>query len=130
MACDEKLVERIRTALHYVAGIGERRMFGGVCFTLNGHMFCGVVKDDLMVRLGDEVARQRLSEPHAREMDFTGRPLRGYLFVGRPAVKTVRDVRRWVNLALPSQEGCRQRCRGGVWLHEDRFESRSDGTRR
>jgi TfoX/Sxy family transcriptional regulator of competence genes len=104
MACDEALVERIRVATANVAALGERRMFGGVCFTLNGNMFCGVVKDDLMVRLGEEVARRSLSEPHAREMDFTGRPLRGYLFVGHPAVKTLRDVRRWIDLALAFAE--------------------------
>jgi len=53
MACDETLVDRVRDQLSGIPGIAERRMFGGVCFTLNGNMLCGVVKNEIMVRVGD-----------------------------------------------------------------------------
>ena len=65
MACDEELVQRIRVALGDAADLSERRMFGGVCFMLEGHMVCGVVKDEMMVRVGPENYAKALEAPHA-----------------------------------------------------------------
>ena len=73
MAYSEALANRIRAVLKRNRGTGERQMFGGVCFTLNGHMVCGVVKDELMVRVGPDVYPKSLKRPNARPMDFTGR---------------------------------------------------------
>lgn len=99
MACDEGLVERIRDAFQNLAGIGEKRMFGGVCFTLKGNMVLGVVKDELMVRLGEAAYADALRQPHVREMDFTGRPMKGYVFVSSAGMSEDTDLQYWVTLA-------------------------------
>jgi TfoX/Sxy family transcriptional regulator of competence genes len=99
MACDERLVARIRVALQGVEGTNERRMFGGACFTLNGHMFCGVVKDELMVRVGLEQYQSALQRLHTREMDFTGRAMCGYVFVSKPGIKNAASLRAWLERA-------------------------------
>ncbi len=77
MAYDEGLAQRIREALDDRPGIAERKMFGGLCFTLNGNMACGVTGDELMVRVGPDKHAEALERPHARKMDFTGRPMKG-----------------------------------------------------
>lgn len=99
MACDERLVQRIRDEIRHNAGIGERRMFGGVCFTLNGNMFCGVAKDEIMFRIGQANYNAALERPHVREMDFTGRPMRGYVFVARPGIESPASLRMWIGMA-------------------------------
>jgi hypothetical protein len=81
VACDEDLAARVRAVLPRSKAVTERRMFGGLAFMLGGHMFCGVVKDTLMVRLGPEAASRALGQPHVRPMDFTGRPMKGMVFV-------------------------------------------------
>jgi TfoX/Sxy family transcriptional regulator of competence genes len=98
MACDEGLVERIRSELQGTIGISEKRMFGGVCFTLNGNMVLGVVKDELMVRLDEAAYANALRQPHVREMDFTGRPMKGYVFVASAGLAEDVDLRRWAAL--------------------------------
>ena len=98
MVCDERLVERIRVVLELRPRTNERRMFGGVCFTLNGNMVCGVVGTDLMVRVGPDRYQDALQQPHVREMDFTGRAMKGYVFVGRQAIKNELALRHWIDL--------------------------------
>ena len=85
MAYDEDLASRIRAVLPPAEAVTERQMFGGLAFMLGGHMFCGVVRDTLMVRLGPEGADRALNQPHVRPMDFTGRPMKGMVFAS-PAV--------------------------------------------
>jgi hypothetical protein len=96
MACDEGLVDRIRDVLHGVRGIGEIRMLGGVCFTLNGNMLCGVIKDELMCRIGESAYAPALRRQHVREMDFAKRPMKGYVFVASAGLAEDEDVRSWV----------------------------------
>jgi TfoX/Sxy family transcriptional regulator of competence genes len=81
VAYDEDLADRIREVLPAGEAVTERRMFGGLAFMLGGHMFCGVVKDTLMARLGPEAADHALDQPHVRPMDFTGRPMTGMVFI-------------------------------------------------
>lgn len=100
MACDEQLVDRTRAALEGMAGTGERRMFGGVCFTLNGNMVCGIAGTDLMVRVGPGKYHAALRRPHARVMDFTGRAMKGYVFVGAEGIRSEAALRRWIELAV------------------------------
>jgi TfoX/Sxy family transcriptional regulator of competence genes len=99
MACDERLVKRIREVLRETRGTGERRMFGGVCFTLNGHMFCGVVKEDIMLRVGPTNYAAALRRPHAREMDFTGKAMAGYVFVAKAGAHNEKSLRAWIDMA-------------------------------
>ena len=96
MTCNEQLVARIRAVLASASGVAERRMFGGVCFTLNGNMVCGVAKDDLMVRVGTDRYAEAMKQPHAREMDFTGRAMKGYVFVAAPGIKSIASLEAWI----------------------------------
>ena len=100
MSCDEGLVQRIRQDLRTTPGIGERRMFGGVCFTLDGHMVFGVVKDELMVRVGSDAYAAALAMPHARPMDFTGRPMKGYLFIEAAGIEADASLWKWLESGL------------------------------
>jgi hypothetical protein len=78
MAYDEKLAQRVRQALSGQDGIVEKKMFGGLAFMLHGNMSVGVEKDRLMVRVGPDRYDEALARPHARPMDFTGRPMKGF----------------------------------------------------
>ncbi|MBM3216980.1 TfoX/Sxy family protein, partial [Candidatus Poribacteria bacterium] len=82
MPYDENLAERIRRVVAGRHGVTEKRMFGGLAFLLDGKMFCGIANSDLMVRVGPERYEAALSLPHVRPMDFTGRPMTGYVYVG------------------------------------------------
>ena len=97
---NEELVDRIRQVLGPRQDVSDKRMFGGVCFLLDGKMVCGVVGDDLMVRVGPLAFEESLQEPHTRLMDFTGRPMRGFLYVEEKGWKTPRVLLRWVEAGL------------------------------
>ena len=99
MAYDEQLAERIRDVLADAPDLVERKMFGGIAFMLGEHMVCGVVRENLMLRLGPEGAAEALDEPHTRPMDFTGPPMRSMLFVEPPGVREDADLERWVGRA-------------------------------
>jgi len=97
---DEGLAERIRTALRDRDDVAERQMFGGITFMVAGRMACGVIRDDLVVRVGPEGHDAALSEPHARPMDFTGRPMRGMVYVEPAGLLGDADLARWVERAV------------------------------
>lgn len=97
---DETLGSRIRDLLDARDDVDERRMFGGIAFLLTGRMFCGVVGDDLMVRVGPERYEPAMAEPHVRAMDFTGKPFVGYVYVAPAGVKTKAALQRWVESGL------------------------------
>ena len=99
MAYDEKLAERVRKAVATHKGMTEKRMFGGLAFLLGGRMCCGILSDDLMVRVGPERYAAALARPHVRPMDFTGRPLSGFVYVGSPGVKTGAALAKWLREA-------------------------------
>lgn len=96
MPYDETLAVRVRGVLSRNRGVDEKKMFGGIAFMIGGHMCCGVGGEDVMVRVGPEAYEDALSEPHARPMDFTGQPLKGFVYVGRAGVETDRALARWV----------------------------------
>ena len=96
---DEGLAERVRRALRARRRVTERRMFGGLTFLVRGHMCCGVVGDDLVVRVGPERYADAVSRPGARPMDFTGRSLKGFVYVGPTGYVTDRTLAKWVRLA-------------------------------
>jgi len=98
MAADQATVHRVRDLLAGRTDVRERRMFGGVAFMVAGHMLGGVHKDHLMLRVGPEQHAEALRQPHAGPMDFTGRPMRGYVTV-RPEGYDA-DLEHWVETAL------------------------------
>ena len=100
MAYDEALAARVRGILSPVAGFSEKKMFGGVCFLIHGNMCCGVLKDDLVLRLESRRAEKLLARPHTRAMDFTGRPLKGFVFIEAEGSRTARQLRAWLSLSL------------------------------
>jgi TfoX/Sxy family transcriptional regulator of competence genes len=100
MAFDEQLAERVRAALGDVPDVSERRMFGGLAFLVGGHMACGVVGDDLMLRLGEVGADAALDRPHVRPMDFTGRPMRSMVYVAPDGIGAERTLTEWVERAV------------------------------
>jgi hypothetical protein len=104
MAYDEALAVRIRRALPPDPRIREIKMFGGLAFVLDGKMFCAVVGDELMVRVGAEAYRATLARPHVRAMDFTGRPLTGLVFVAPAGVRGA-ALARWLEKARAYVEG-------------------------
>lgn len=99
MAYDEDLAERVRLALADAPGLAELKMFGGVCFMVAGHMACGVLGDELIVRLGPEAADEALGEPGVREFDFTGRPMRTMVVVAPSRVGDDESLAAWVGRA-------------------------------
>ncbi len=96
MAYDERLAERVADLLLDQPALTERKMFGGLSFLLHGNLCCGVVKDELVVRVGPDAYQQSLTTPHAREMDFTGRPMKGWVFVDAAALDSEEALERWV----------------------------------
>lgn len=100
MGYDESAAERLRGELERLPAVAEIRMFGGLCFTSRGHMVCGVLEKDLVLRVGPEGYAAALRRPHARPMDFTGRPLKGFVFVAPAGYATAAGLRRWLDLAV------------------------------
>lgn len=100
MAYDEGLAERVRRALQGRNDVVEKRMFGGCAFLVSGSMACGITAHDLMVRVGPERYEAALSRPHARPMDFTGRPLRGMVYVTAEGLRTDASLASWIEEAV------------------------------
>lgn len=96
MAYDLGLAQRVREALGPRSGISERAMFGGLAFLVDGKMFVGISGLDLMARVGPEQYLDALAMPGVRQMDFTGRPMKGYVYVGPPALEKDQDLEAWV----------------------------------
>ena len=104
MAFDERLAVRIRAVLKNRRDVGERQMFGGLAFMVRGHMSCGIVGSSLMVRVDPAEAEALLRKPAVRPMDFTGRPMRGFLFVDPPGIARLSSLRAWVGRAVAHAE--------------------------
>ena len=100
MAYDETLADRVREIVQESADPDERKMFGGIAFMVDGHMCVGVIKEDLVLRLGGEAAEVALKDPNVRPMDFTGRPMKNFLFVAPEATKAEKDLRGWIEQGL------------------------------
>jgi TfoX/Sxy family transcriptional regulator of competence genes len=99
MAYNEATADRLRAALRDTPGLSERQMFGGLCLMVDGKMFAGIVGDDLMLRVGPERFEELLVRPAARLMDFTGRPMTGFLYVGPAGFTADADLDAWLSYA-------------------------------
>ena len=101
MAYNENLAVRIRKILSpYKKKVVEKKMMGGLTFMLHNKMCCGIVKDDLMVRVIESKYRSSLNKPHCRVMDFTGKPLKGFLFVDKKGFATDKELKNWIGLGI------------------------------
>lgn len=100
MAYDKGLTERVAEILAERGDLSERKMFGGIAFMVGGHMCCGVINDDLVLRLGPDGSEKALQESHVRPMDFTGKPMKGYVYVSKQGVRTEARLRERLRAAL------------------------------
>jgi TfoX/Sxy family transcriptional regulator of competence genes len=96
VAYDEDLAERVRGEFALRENLTERKMFGGIAFMLGGNMACGVLQDDLIVRVGPDEYERALAQKHTREFDFTGRPSKGIVVVSAESVATDEALSEWV----------------------------------
>jgi TfoX/Sxy family transcriptional regulator of competence genes len=97
VAYDEDLAQRAREMLVARADVSERKMFGGIAFMVAGNMACGVLGDDLIVRLGDEEGEKALAEDGVRPFDFTGRPMKNIVFVSPEQTADDAGLAEWVD---------------------------------
>jgi len=100
MSFDEKLAGRINAILKNKKGMSSKRMFGGLCFLHNGNMCFGIQENRLMLRVGTERYEQLLKQKHVRPMDFTGRPLKGMVYVDPAGLRHGNSLKKWIKLAL------------------------------
>ncbi len=100
MAFDELLAERIRERLARRKHVEEKQMFGGVGFLLNGNLLVGVWREQLVVRLGPEEGEEALKEPHVKEFDITGRPMKGWVQVKPGGVEDDEQLKAWGGRAV------------------------------
>ncbi|HSH03019.1 MAG TPA: TfoX/Sxy family protein [Anaerolineae bacterium] len=98
MAYDEGLAERIRMVMVEWPNVGEKKMFGGLAFMVNDYMCCGVLGETLMARVGKENYEMALAKGHVREMDFTGRSMKGYVYVAAEGLAEDDELAYWVEL--------------------------------
>ncbi len=100
MAFTEALAERIRQRLARRKHVEEKKMFGGVGFLLNGNLLVGVWKESLVVRLGEEEGQEALKEPHVKEFDITGKPMRNWVLVGPEGIQNDEQLSAWIQRAV------------------------------
>ncbi|MBF8266889.1 MAG: hypothetical protein HW388_397 [Dehalococcoidia bacterium] len=96
MAYDENLAQRIRQLLSGQPGRTEKKMFGGLSFMLQGNMACGVLRDDMIVRIDPVQHDAVTAQPHIRTFDMTGRPMKGWIVVGPGAIASDAELQEWV----------------------------------
>jgi TfoX/Sxy family transcriptional regulator of competence genes len=100
MAYDEETAYRVRAVLADQDSVTEKKMFGGLTFMVNGHMCCGVTTEHLMLRVGPDQYEACLAQPHASEMVFTGRPMKGFIYVEPAGYERDEDLQVWVGRGL------------------------------
>jgi TfoX/Sxy family transcriptional regulator of competence genes len=100
MAFNEVLAERIRQRLARRKSVEEKKMFGGIGFLLHGNMLVGVWKDSLIARLGPDNYDDALLEPHVREFDITGRPMKGWVLIDSEGIQDDEQLKEWIERAM------------------------------
>ncbi len=104
MAYDEDLADRVRALLAGRPGVREQKMFGGLCFMLKGNMACGILGNELVVRVGRENLDEALSQSHSRPFDMTGRPMRSFVYVGAEGLETDEGLSTWAGRGITYAE--------------------------
>ena len=100
MAYSEKLADNVRESLSDRPKVVEKKMMGGLTFMVNGKMCVGILNDDLMARIDPDGHEAALQRKGCREMDFTGRPMKGFVFVSPEGTSTKKNLEYWIGLAL------------------------------
>ncbi len=100
MAYNEELAERMRVQLKSRRGVTEKKMFGGVGFLVNGNIACGIIKDDLIVRLSDDDFEKALKQKLVRIFDYSGRPMKGWVYVSAEGYKSDKALVGWMEKGM------------------------------
>lgn len=100
MAYDENIAKRIRESLSGTRKVVEKEMMGGLTFMVNGKMCMGVIKDEMMCRIDPSLHETLVEKTGCRTMDFTKRPMKGYVMVDDTGMKSEKDFDYWINLCL------------------------------
>ena len=100
MPYNEDLADRLRALLAGRPEVRERKMFGGLCFMLNGNMACGILGSEMVVRVGRENLEHALSQPHSRLFDMTGRPMRSFVYVAAEGIATSEGLEDWAGKGI------------------------------
>jgi TfoX/Sxy family transcriptional regulator of competence genes len=100
MAYNENIAEAVREHLVHKPDVEEKNMMGGLTFMVNGKMCVGVIKDTLMCRIDPAIHNQAVEKPGCRTMDFTKRPMSGYVQVDESVLKSPKDYEYWIGLAI------------------------------
>jgi TfoX/Sxy family transcriptional regulator of competence genes len=100
MAYSEQLADRIRSRFEHFENVEEKAMMGGLVYMYNGKMCVGIIKDELMCRINPSMHEELLEREGCRTMDFTNRPMKGYILISPEAIVHQKDFDYWINLAL------------------------------
>lgn len=100
MTYDEGLAQRVREIMDGQPMIDEKKMFGGVAFMIEGNLACGVLSDQLIVRVGPQHYQAALKKKHTKEFDFTGRPMKGWVMVLPDGYEADTTLKEWVNKGI------------------------------
>ena len=100
MAYDEALAQRIQKITATKKSFTEKKMFGGLCFLYKGNMCCGIVDNKLMLRIGKDAYENCLKEVYTQEMTFTGKPMKGMIYVLPKGFSDSRQLKKWIEKAL------------------------------
>lgn len=101
MAYNRIIADRIREILVDQPNVEEKEMMGGVAFMVNDKMCVGVIKDEMMARIGPELYDEAIEKKGCRPMDFVKkRPMKGWVFIGEEGIDTVKDLEYWIEMAL------------------------------
>ena len=101
MAYDEGIAQRVRELLDELAiAYDEKKMFGGLAFMVRGNMSVGIVNSQLMCRVGADAYADALAQPHVREMDFTGKPLQGFVYISERGIEDDQQLKQWIDRSL------------------------------
>jgi TfoX/Sxy family transcriptional regulator of competence genes len=109
MAYNEDLAQRVRSLIQKELGYSEKKMFGGIGFLLHGNMACGVIRENLIVRVGADNYTDALLKPHVELFDLTGRAMTGWVIVKEPGYRSQQALQGWVDqgvsysLTLPAK---------------------------
>ena len=100
MAYNQTLANRIREQLQELDGIEEKEMMGGLCFMLNDKMCVGVIKDEMMCRIDPKIHEMVIEKTGCRDMDFTGKTMKGWIFIDNYGMRDTNELNYWIGLAV------------------------------
>lgn len=100
MAYNQILANRIREQLQEIENVEEKEMMGGLSFMVNQKMCVGVIKDEMMCRIDPARSEEVLDKTGCREMDFTGKPMKGWVMIDDSGMKNQAELKFWIDLAL------------------------------